>query len=149
MRIVKEGTLNNMHLSGLPQFLWNFAMAHKVNTLNRNYSEGTLVNADSQYLVPHERKFKGDKPDINTMAVFGCKTYVYVDADTRAQNVNPAYIGYFVGNTYNMIGYNVYSPSRRGVYEAFHVKFNTQIMYKDEWGPEKRRKKTFRGTLCR
>lgn len=72
------------------------------------------------------------------MLPLGCKIYVYIDSETVAMNGNHSYIGYFAGYPYNMKGFNVYSPTRRNVYECFHIKANTRIFYKDEWGPHKK-----------
>ena len=93
-------------------------MAHRVWTLNRNFTKN-CHQQDHKYLTPHERQFPGDRPDLRSMAKFGCKTLVYVDKNNRAMNVNHAYFGYFAGYTYNMKGYNVYSPTRAMCIKCF------------------------------
>ena len=57
MRVVKEGTLNNLHLSGFPQHLWNYAMAQKVYTLNRSFTE-SCKKEEQKFVVPHLRMFE-------------------------------------------------------------------------------------------
>ena len=57
MRVIKEGTINNMHLSGFPQFLWKYAMAQKVFTENHTYTESCKKD-EQKLLVPHVRMFE-------------------------------------------------------------------------------------------
>ena len=140
MKLVKQGTLNNLHISGFPQMMWSFMQSHAVFCLNRQFTE-SCDDESLKYVVPHVRCFPGDEVDLALMLPIGCKIFVYIDSDTLAMNGNHAYIGYFAGYPYNMKGFNVYSPTRRNVYEVFHINANTRIFYKDEWGPHKKLKR--------
>ena len=136
---IKKRALNMLSMSGFPQFLWTYMFAAAVKSLNHCYTETHTVESE-RFVNPHLRMFPGDVQgnDLALMAPIGCKMLVFVDSETRQSNDNYSYIGYYAGPTYNMKGFNAYSPVRRGVYEAWHVKFISNIFYKDEWGPQKK-----------
>ena len=137
MKLIKEGILNYLFLTGFPQMLWTFGGGWAAFTLNRQFTE-SCSDEKEKFVVPHLRVFSGDEVDLDMMLPIGCKIFVYIDADTLAMNGDHSYIAYFCGYPYNMKGFQVYAPTRRAVYEVFHIKANTRIFYKDEWGPQKK-----------
>ena len=87
---------------------------------------------------PLERRY-GLKPHRDDFIRFGCKAYVYIDADERLKMRPHAWVGYCVGITSTMNGYLVYRPDNNTIYRCYHVLLDDDAIYGHELGPMRQR----------
>jgi hypothetical protein len=100
--------------SGLPKFLWDEAVLHKVWLKNRSPTRA-LVDK-----TPLEAS-GGGKPDLSDLHEFGATIYVHVDGkklDNRGVEAK------FVGYDSERKGYRVYWPTKRRVTVERNVRFH-------------------------
>ena len=91
MRILMEHSIAMLHSSGLPFFLWCYALLCCVFCLNRSFTK-VHYNPSHKYVVPWERRF-GERTSIEDMVKFGAKVYVYVNEQDRNALQSHVWIG--------------------------------------------------------
>ncbi len=65
-----------------------------------------------------------EKPDLSNMRIFGCPTYVHIDASLRKKLGNKAWKGIFVGYSFDSPAWLVYNPATRHVIRSRNVVFD-------------------------
>ena len=132
MRRLMEGAVQLLHSSGLPPSFLLDALDCHVESKNRLFTP-ICHDPTHQFQTPHQRML-GTKPDINDIARFGCKTYVYVTKPDRAKHDSHCWIGFYVGPSQNMSACRVYRPLKHSIYDRYHTLHNCDIVYGDIMG---------------
>lgn len=112
---------------GLPKMFW----AEAVNTAAFLINRGPSVALEKG--IPEEA-WRGKEVNLSYLKVFGCVSYVHIDATARskldAKSVKCTFIGYG-GDDY---GYRFWDDQNRVVIRSRDVVFNEQVLYKDRLG---------------
>ena len=106
--------------SGLPHFLWPYAVMHSCfmhNILPTNTTEWG-------WIVPFEKRF-GKKPDLSKLRKWGCVAYTLIDESQRAKGFDEkSSKGHFVGWFNEGAGAYVYFPHLNKVMPVGHIIFD-------------------------
>ena len=102
--------------SGLPKYMWTYALATSGYTRNRCYVQRTRS-------TPYEL-FTGKRPNLKNMVPFGTKCFVYVENHKRKLD-DRSQTGVFVGYDRESPAYLVYDRSTCVVRKSQNVKFDT------------------------
>ncbi|PIL29731.1 transcription factor [Ganoderma sinense ZZ0214-1] len=100
--------------SGLPQYLWPYALLH--STWLKNRTSTRVLDGKTPYEVRY-----GEKPDLRGLKPFGAKVWVHLEHAPKMQL--KAVEGCFVGYAENEKGYLVYWPGRNKVSTERNVHF--------------------------
>lgn len=100
--------------SGIPKFLWNYAMQHAVFLINRVPSN--VLGGKTPYQVLH-----GATADINQLKVLGPLCYVSTLANHRGKLDSRAKKCVFLGYKFEMKGYVAYDCNSREILISRHV----------------------------
>ena len=77
-RTIMEAARAMLHAAGLPLSFWEYAVMAAVYLRNRSPTKA-LTDA-----TPYEA-WRGDKPDLSHLRVFGCRAYMHVDKTKRSK----------------------------------------------------------------
>ena len=132
MRRVMENAVCALYSSGLPPSFLLDALQHGCTCSNMLYT-GVHYEDDHARQTPYER-VKGSKPNINNVARFGSKTYVFVNKADRLKGAPHAWIGWYLGVSDNMLASRVYKPITHTVYDRFHTLHDSSVVYGDFLG---------------
>ena len=77
-RTIMEAARSMLHAAGLPLSFWEYAVRTAVYLRNRS---PTKALTDS---TPYEA-WRGDKPDLSHLRVFGCRAYMHLDRTKRSK----------------------------------------------------------------
>ena len=102
--------------SGLPKYMWTYALATSGYIRNRCYVQRTRS-------TPYEL-FTGKRPNLKNMVPFGTKCFVYVEIHKRKLD-DRSQKGVFVGYDRESPAYLVYDRSTCVVRKSRNVKFDT------------------------
>ena len=90
-RTIMEAARAMLHAAGLPLSFWEFAVMTAVYLRNRSPTKA-LTDA-----TPYEA-WRGDKPDLSHLRVFGCRAYMHVDKTKRSKlqprSIPVIFVGY-------------------------------------------------------
>ena len=132
MRRIMENAVCALYSSGLPPSFLLDALEYGCTCSNMLY---TSVHHESEheFKSPWER-VKGSKPNINNVARFGSKTYVFINKDERAKGSTHSWVGWYLGVSDNMLASRVYRPLTHTVYDRFHTLHDSSVVYGDFLG---------------
>ncbi|PIL25828.1 transcription factor [Ganoderma sinense ZZ0214-1] len=103
--------------SGLPQYLWSYALLHATWLKNRTSTRAL----DGK--TPYEARY-GTQPDLRGLKPFGAKCWVRLE---HAPKMQPKAVeGRFVGYAVNEHGYYIYWPGRNKVSVERNVRFTVE-----------------------
>jgi hypothetical protein len=91
--------------AGLPRSYWEFGFRHAIFIHNRTYRTGVAGIPITLAL--------DIIPDLSTTKIFGCKSYVHVDAALRRKLDDKAWEGIFVGNSPDSPAWLIYNPTTK------------------------------------
>ena len=139
--VVNEKIRTMLIDSGLPLYLWPWALATAIYLLNRTPTRYALGGASGEMISPvesWERSFTGDPdssapPDLSHLRAYGCKAYVHIPQEKRIKSRKyeaRGQEGYLVGYDGSSI-YHIYIPANRTVVRTSSVKFDETKLYKD------------------
>ncbi|PIL25727.1 hypothetical protein GSI_11477 [Ganoderma sinense ZZ0214-1] len=100
--------------SGLPQYLWPYALLH--STWLKNRTSTCVLDGKTPYEVRY-----GEKPDLRGLKPFSAKVWVHLEHASKMQP--KAVEGCFVRYAENEKGYLVYWPGRNKVSTERNVRF--------------------------
>ena len=102
-RTIMEAARSMLHAAGLPLTFWEYAVMTAVYLRNRSPTKA-LTDA-----TPYEA-WRGDKPDLSHLRVFGCRAYMHLDK-TKRNKIQPRSLPViFVGYAPEAKGWLVYDP---------------------------------------
>jgi transposase InsO family protein len=106
-RTIMEAARSMLHASGLPYTFWEHAVMTAVYLRNRSPTKA-LTDA-----TPYEA-WRGEKPDLSHLRVFGCRAYMHLDK-TKRNKLQPRSIPViFVGYATEAKAWLVYDPVASG-----------------------------------
>ena len=122
-RTIQEHVACLIHQRDLPKFLWAEAARHVCVTLNR------LPVREQTDVTPYEQ-WKGVKPDVSELRIWGSEAYGLVHPETRkGKKLAPrAKKGIFVGYGDSMSKLKLYHPEDHKFTFYRDVKFNEQLV---------------------
>mmetsp|Transcript_12208 Transcript_12208/g.21920 ORF Transcript_12208/g.21920 Transcript_12208/m.21920 type:complete len:504 (-) Transcript_12208:653-2164(-) len=102
--------------AGLPRSYWEFGFKHAIFIHNRTYRTGVdgIPITLALDIVP----------DLSTTKIFGCKSYVHVDAALRRKLDDKAWEGVFVGNSPDSPAWLIYNPTTKRTVASRSVIFD-------------------------
>jgi len=106
-RTMSEAITSMITEANLPPSFWNHALSTYHHVHNR-----CLTSALGKDITPYE-VFKGRKPKIGHLRVFGCRAYVLIGRDKRKSLQGHTMKGVFIGYPDNYAGWKVYIPSTK------------------------------------
>ena len=121
-RTIMEAARSMLHAAGLPLQFWEYAVMTAVYLRNRSPTKA-LTDA-----TPYEA-WRGDKPDLSHLRVFGCRAYMHLDK-TKRNKIQPRSIPViFVGYAAEAKGWLVYDPvsSNRKTHISRDVTFHESV----------------------
>ena len=114
-RTMIEGARTVLLDSGLPKGLWG----EITNTVV--YCKNRFPQRKLGAKTPYER-FTGKKPCVNHLKVIGSKCVVLETPPNTSDKLNPkGWVGQLVGYAIETVGYRVWNPIDKRVYESRHV----------------------------
>ena len=102
-RTIMEAARAMLHAAGLPLSFWECAVMAAVYLRNRSPTKA-LTDA-----TPYEA-WRGDKPDLSHLRVFGCRAYMHVDKTKRSKLQPRSVPVVFVGYAAEAKAWLVYDP---------------------------------------
>ena len=102
-RTIMEAARAMLHAAGLPLGFWEYAVTAAVYLRNRSPTKA-LTDA-----TPYEA-WRGDKPDLSHLRVFGCRAYMHVDKTKRSKLQPRSIPVVFVGYATEAKAWLVYDP---------------------------------------
>ena len=104
-RTLLEKVRSMLHHSKLPLRFWAEALATATHL--RNCSPTSTLDE-----TPYER-WNGEKPDVSSFRVFGCKAYAHIPKENRKKLDPKSQKCIFLGYPVGVKGYKLYDPSTR------------------------------------
>lgn len=117
-RTIKESIIAMLAEAGLPESFWAHALGAYRHVHNRSPTSALPGN-----MTPFEA-YKGRKPRIGHLRVFGCAAYVLVGRDKRRGLKGHTLPGIFIGYPSNHVGWKVYVPRTRKIVVSRDVIFD-------------------------
>ena len=118
-RTIMEAARSMLHAAGLPMSFWTYAVRTAVYLRNRSPTRA-LNN-----ITPYEA-WRGEKPDLSHLRVFGCRAYVYLHKAQRSSTSKlaaRAIPGIFVGYPTEAKAWLVWDPVGKKVHTSRDVRF--------------------------
>jgi transposase InsO family protein len=118
-RTIMEAARSMLHAAGLPMSFWTYAVRTAVYLRNRSPTRA-LNN-----ITPYEA-WRGEKPDLSHLRVFGCRAYVYLHKAQRSSTSKlaaRAMPGIFVGYPTEAKAWLVWDPVGKKVHTSRDVRF--------------------------
>jgi transposase InsO family protein len=118
-RTIMEAARSMLHAAGLPMSFWSYAVRTAVYLRNRSPTRA-LNN-----ITPHEA-WRGEKPDLSHLRVFGCRAYVYLHKGQRSSTSKlaaRATPGTFVGYPTEAKAWLVWDPVGKKLHTSRDVRF--------------------------
>jgi hypothetical protein len=109
---------------GLPEIFWADAVSTAAYLLNRGPS------VPLQFKLPEE-VWSGKKVNLSFLKVFGCVSYVHIDANARSKLEAKSNKCFFIGYGDEEYGYRFWDAQNQKVVRSRNVIFNEQVLYKD------------------
>ena len=106
-RTIMEAARSMLHAAGLPLSFWEYAVLTAVYLRNRSPTKA-LTNA-----TPYEA-WRGEKPDLSHLRVFGCRAYMHLDKTKRSKLQPRSVPVIFVGYSTEAKAWLVYDPVAGG-----------------------------------
>ena len=117
-RSLKELSRTMLNDMNLPAYFWADAVSTACYVMNRVLIRPILKK------TPYEL-YKGRKPNISHLRVFGCKCYVHNNGrDNLGSFEARADEGIFLGYSASSKAYRIYNKSRNTIEESIHVSFD-------------------------
>lgn len=117
-RTIAEAVTAMLSEAGLPMSFWRYAVRVYRHVHNR-----CPTSALPNDMTPYEA-FKGKKPKIAHLRVFGCRAYVLVGREKRKSLQGHTIKGIFIGYPDNYAGWMVYDPVTKKTHISRDVIFN-------------------------
>ena len=106
-RTIMEAARSMLHAAGLPLSFWEYAVMTAVYLRNRSPTEA-LTNA-----TPY-KAWRGEKPDLSHLRVFGCRAYMHLDKTKRSKLEPRSVPVIFIGYSTEAKAWLVYNPVASG-----------------------------------
>ena len=120
-RTIMEAARAMLHAAGLPLSFWECAVMAAVYLRNRSPTKA-LTDA-----TPYEA-WRGDKPDLSHLRVFGCRAYMHVDKTKRSKLQPRSIPVVFVGYAAEAKAWLVYDPvSSKKTHVSRDVTFHESV----------------------
>ena len=121
-RTIMEAARSMLHVAGLPMSFWEYAVLTAVYLRNRSPTKA-LTDA-----TPYEA-WRGDKPDLSHLRVFGCRAYMHLDRTKRSKLQPRSIPVIFVGYAAEAKGWLVYDPvsSNKKAHVSRDVTFHESV----------------------
>ena len=120
-RTIMEAARAMLHAAGLPLSFWEYAVMAAVYLRNRSPTKA-LTDA-----TPYEA-WRGDKPDLSHLRVFGCRAYMHVDKTKRSKLQPRSVPVVFVGYAAEAKAWLVYDPvSSKKTHVSRDVTFHESV----------------------
>ena len=119
-RTIMESTRSVLHAAGLPYKFWGDAVMTAVYLRNR------LPTRALNGVTPYEA-WRGEKPDLSHLKVWGCLAYVHVHRFTRHKLAKRARACVFVGYAPDSKGWKLYDPHSTRYIIARDVTFQESV----------------------
>lgn len=116
-RTIAEGATAMLHESGLPPSFWGEAVG--AFTYVRNRCATSTINGATPYEL-----WKGEKPDVSRIRVWGCTAYVHVQKDKRTAFGSHMEKCVFIGYPTGYKGWKFYNPITRQVIISERAEFD-------------------------
>ena len=110
--------------AGLPKQFWADAVSTAAYLINRGPS--VVLNCG----LPQEA-WTGKKVNLSHLRIFGCVSYVHIEAENRSKLDPKSKKCIFIGYGINDFGYRFWDIENRKVIRSRDVVFNENVMYKD------------------
>lgn len=111
--------------AGLPKMFWAEAISTAAFLINRGPS--TPLNFE----IPEE-VWSGKEVKLSFLKVFGCLSYIHVDANARSKLDAKSKRCFFIGYGDTELGYRFWDDRDRKVIRSKDVIFNEDVLYKDK-----------------
>ena len=115
-RTIQESARSMLQTAALPDSFWAEAVLTAVILKNRS------PTVTVKKMTPHEG-FTGTKPDVSTLRVFGCDTYMHVDKELRTKWDAKSSKCIFIGYSPQRKAYRLWNPTKKKVHESGSVVF--------------------------
>ncbi|CAI7750300.1 unnamed protein product [Closterium sp. NIES-53] len=125
-RTILEGGRTMLVDSGLPLRFWPLAIRHATVIKNR-----VLTHVGGQHWVPME-KWRGKKPLVDMLQVFGCMGLVHVPKEKRDKLQAAAVWAVHLGLAQGSKGWLMWDPKANTIFTIRDAKFMEGLMFK-EW----------------
>ena len=121
-RTIVEMARCMLKAKGLPDSFWSEAVATAVYVLNISPTRAV------QDVTPFEA-WRGKKPRVGHLRVFGCIAYALVNLRTKLEEKSEKFI--FIGYSHQSKAYRLYNPTKKTVVISRNVEFNEKAQW--EW----------------
>jgi hypothetical protein len=126
-RMILEEVKAMIHDQDLPMHLW--AKAARPVVYVQNGSRHCILENKTP-----EEMFKGEKPEVGHLRIFGCRVYVHVPKDKRSKLDPSGKKGIFVGYSETSKAYRVYIPGHRQIETSRDVTFDEEVYVEQPHG---------------
>lgn len=117
-RTIEETITSMLAEAGLLPSFWTYALSMYRHVHNR-----CPTSALARNLTPFEA-FKGRKPRIGHLRMFGCAAYVLVGRDKEKGSLGRSQFGIFIGYPDNHVGWKIYIPKTNKILISRDVVFD-------------------------
>jgi hypothetical protein len=134
-RTITERARSMLLNAGLPKHLW----AEVVNTAAYLINRGPSTAIDCQ--LPEE-VWTGKEVKLLHLRIFGCISYVHVNAENRSKLDAKSKICTLLGYGDDSFGYRLWDHESKKVIRSKDVRFNEDVLYKDKIKEKKESEKS-------